>query len=169
MVIPLSTPSTYYVVPRISSMSGNMVNSHRISEYLKCSPKAFSTWVYVATMLNPSPLPLSLLPSFSIYCWPHSPRFPVPCSAPLWCTLSSVIYANSRPHQCLLPTGSTPLLPHTTLSIPIESPHISPESSASLLPLSGKPNPPIVRLVPLTLLTISPPTSSLQFRLRDFH
>ena len=41
------------------SMPGGMGNSHRICEYIKYTPKLFSTWLYVATMLNPSPPPLS--------------------------------------------------------------------------------------------------------------
>ena len=58
MVLPPLIPLPYSVGPRIFSMPGEIENSHRICEYPKCIPKAFSTCVYVTTMLNPYPYPL---------------------------------------------------------------------------------------------------------------
>ena len=62
MVTPPLILPRYYFSPIIFAMPVNMGNYHIICKYLKCSLKAFSTWVYFTTVLNPSltTLPMSL-------------------------------------------------------------------------------------------------------------
>ena len=74
-----------------------------------------------------------------------------------------MISGNSFNHQCSHPTGSIPLLYPEIVSIALEISHINPESSASLLLLSEKPNPPTVRPLLPTPITISPTIYSLIF------
>ena len=162
MTLPPLIPLTDYVGTRMFPCRATWKTLTEYAIISSAATRRSPTEYTPPTNLTPH-LPLYLLPSFSICCWPRSPRCQFFCSSPLWWTLSSMISANLFPFQFLLPSGSIPLLQPATLPIFLESLHLSPESSAYLLRLSRKPNPPIVRPLSLTPLTISSPTSSLQF------
>ena len=117
-------------------MPGDTGKYHRICEYLKYTPKAFSTWLSAATILNPytPPLPLSLfihlfLASITKV---YITLFITYVVDPLF---SDIRKLTSSP---IPPPPPTPRSIHTlfseTLSIPHKIPHLNPESSSSLSP-----------------------------------
>ena len=71
-------------------MMGDKEKSHRICEYLRCSPKVFPTLVQFIIILNPLPPPLPIF-LFLRRFFPQSPLCINPYSKLLLCTLSSTI------------------------------------------------------------------------------
>ena len=117
MVLPPLIKTLILPVQELSFMPGNTSQSHRISKYLKCTPKVFSILVYVGTITSPyfptSPLSINLQILFASITELSSTLLNTSVVNPLFNDLLRLMYYPTSTPSVIKPTSSSCILLNT--------------------------------------------------------